>query len=302
MILDDLEEFKIIHNSNIFFDFDIKKLNWLNIGGKTKVFFKPKKLKELKDFLQLYSNRGKLFVLGSGSNVLFKDNIYNGVIIKLSNNFSSLSKLNNNTIIAGSSCQQRKLSEFAMENNISGFEYMSCIPGSVGGGLKMNSGCFGFEFKDNLISLQCIDTQGNIKVIPSSKINFSYRKIELDDNLIFLSATFKGKTNDREKIQLKIEKMINKKNNAQPSKIKTGGSTFTNPIDQTNKKAWELIKVSVPKNTSFGDAYISEKHCNFFINKKNATFNEMITLINFVKKKVKDKTGIKLNLEIKIIE
>ena len=92
MILDDLEEFKIIHNSNIFFDFDIKKLNWLNIGGKTKVFFKPKNLKELKDFLQLYSNRGKLFVLGSGSNVLFKDNIYNGVIIKLSNNFSSLSK------------------------------------------------------------------------------------------------------------------------------------------------------------------------------------------------------------------
>ena len=302
MILDDLEEFKIIHNSNIFFDFDIKKLNWLNIGGKTKVFFKPKNLKELKDFLQLYSNRGKLFVLGSGSNVLFKDNIYNGVIIKLSNNFSSLSKLNNNTIIAGSSCPQRKLSEFAMENNISGFEFMSCIPGSVGGGLKMNSGCFGFEFKDNLISLQCIDTQGNIKVIPSSKIEFSYRKIELDDNLIFLSATFKGKIKDKEKIKLQIQKIINKKNNAQPSKIKTGGSTFKNPIDQTKKKAWELIKESVPKNTSFGDAHISEKHCNFFINKKDATFNEMNTLINFVKKKVKDKTGVNINLEIKIIE
>ena len=148
MKLDDLTDFKKTFNSELYIDFDVKKLNWFNIGGKTKIFFKPKNLKELKEFLNIYSNRGKIFTIGSGSNILFKDKTFDGVIIKLSNNFSSLSKLKNDTIIAGSSCQQKKLAFFAMENEISGFEFMYCIPGSVGGGLKMNSGCFGSEFKD----------------------------------------------------------------------------------------------------------------------------------------------------------
>ena len=302
MQLKDIENFKNKFNSDIFFNLDIKKFNWFNIGGKTKIFFKPKNLIELKDFLQLYSNRGKIFTLGMGSNVLFKDNTYEGVIIKLGNNFSSLSKLNAETIIAGSSCSQKKLSEYALDNAISGFEFMYCIPGSVGGGLKMNSGCFGAEFKDKLISLQCIDTKGNIKVIPSNKINFKYRKIDLNEDLIFLSATFKGNSSNKNKIKSLIEELAIKKNNAQPSKIKTGGSTFKNPIDQTTKKAWELIKESVPENVSFGDACISKKHSNFFVNKNNASFDDMYSLINFVKKKVKDKTGININLEIKIIE
>ena len=302
MIISDLIKFKESYNSDLFFDFEIKKLNWFNIGGKTKVFFKPKNLKELKEFLKIYSSRGKLFILGLGSNVLFKDNTYDGAIIKLSNNFSSLSKLKSDTIIAGSSCSQKKLSNFAMENHIAGFEFMHCIPGSVGGGLKMNSGCFGVEFKDKLISLQAIDFDGNIKVIPSNNLKFSYRKIEIEDNLIFLSATFKGKICEKGKIKSQMTKLSKLKNNAQPSKIKTGGSTFKNPIDQTDKKAWELIKTSVPADIHFGDACISGKHSNFFVNKNNATFDQMNSLINFVKKNVKDKTGININLEIKIIE
>ena len=302
MELKDIENFKNKFESDLFFNIDVKKLNWFNIGGKSKIFFKAKSLIELKEFLKLYNNRGKIFILGMGSNVLFKDNIYNGVIIKLGNNFSSLSKLNKDTIIAGTSCSQKKLSEYALENEIAGFEFMYCIPGSIGGGLKMNSGCFGSEFKDKLISLQCIDTNGNIKVIPSNKIKFSYRKIELNENLIFLSATFKGNLSNKHKIKNLMEELTIKKNNSQPSKIKTGGSTFKNPIDQTTKKAWELIKESVPENINFGDACISNKHSNFFVNKNNASFHEMNSLINFVKKKVKDKTGININLEIKIIE
>ncbi len=302
MKINDLENFKIKNNSDLFFDFNIKKFNWFNIGGKTKVFFKPKNLKELKEFLSLYSNRSKLFILGSGSNVLFTDTTYDGVVIKLSNNFSALSKLKNDTIIAGSSCPQKKLSEFAMENHISGFEFMYCIPGSVGGGIKMNSGCFGTEFKDRIISLQCIDTFGNIKVIPSNKIKFGYRSLFLNENEIFLSATFKGNISEKKRIKVLMEDLNKKKNNSQPSKIKTGGSTFKNPIDQTDKKAWELIRDSVPKDISFGDAHISEKHFNFFVNKKNATFKDMNKLINFVKKNVEVKTGIKINLEVKIIE
>ena len=166
----------------------------------------------------------------------------------------------------------------------------------------MNSGCFGTEFKDKLISLQCIDTNGNIKIIPSNKIKFKYRKIDLNEKLIFLSATFEGNLSNKNKIKNLMEELKIKKNNSQPSKIKTGGSTFKNPIDQTTKKAWELIKASVPKNINFGDACISKKHSNFFVNKNNATFDEMYSLINFVKKNVKDKTGVNINLEIKIVE
>ena len=302
MELKDIENFKNKFESDLFFNIDVKKLNWFNIGGKSKIFFKAKSLIELKEFLKLYNNRGKIFILGMGSNVLFKDNIYNGVIIKLGNNFSSLSKLNKDTIIAGTSCSQKKLSEYALENEIAGFEFMYCIPGSIGGGLKMNSGCFGSEFKDKLISLQCIDTNGNIKVIPSNKIKFSYRKIELNDNLIFLSATFKGNLSNKHKIKKLMEELAIKKNNSQPSKIKTGGSTFKNPIEQTKEKAWQLIKKSVPTDISFGDASISDKHSNFFVNKNNATFDEMLSLINYVKENVKKKTGIEINLEIKIIE
>ena len=302
MKLNDIEDFKNQYKSEIFFDHSIKKLNWLNIGGISRVFFKPKDLKELKKFLELYSNRAKLFVLGSGSNVLFKDDVYEGTIIKLSNNFSSISKLDNDKIISGSSCSQKRLSMFALENNISGFEFMYCIPGTIGGGIKMNSGCFGTEFKDRLISLQCIDTFGNLKVIPGREINFNYRKTELNENLIFLSATFKGNLAKKEEIKILMQDLYEKKNNSQPSKIKTGGSTFKNPIDQTEKKAWELIKESVATDISFGDAHISEKHSNFFVNKNNATFADMNSLINYVRKKVKDETGITINLEIKIVE
>ena len=166
----------------------------------------------------------------------------------------------------------------------------------------MNSGCFGTEFKDKLISLQCIDTDGNIKIIPKNQIKFKYRKIELDENLIFLSGTFRGNISKKNLIEIEMEKLAKIKNNSQPSKIKTGGSTFKNPIDQTDKKAWELIKESIPNDISFGDACISKKHCNFFVNKNNATFNEMNSLINFVKKNVKRKTGININLELKIVE
>ena len=302
MELKDIEDFKNKYNADLFFNTDIKKLNWFNIGGKSKIFFKPKNIIELKEFLKLYNNRGKMFILGMGSNVLFKDNTYEGVIIKLSNNFATLSKLKPDTIIAGSACSQKKLSEFALENGISGLEFMYCIPGSVGGGLQMNSGCFGTEFKDKLISLQCIDTKGTIKVIPSNKIRFQYRKIELNENLIFLSATFKGIKANLSDVKKKTIRLKNEKEKNQPTRIKTSGSTFKNPISQTNKKVWELIKQSVPLDKSFGDACISEKHCNFFVNKGNATFKDMNDLINFVTDKVYKKTGIKLEKEIKILE
>ena len=179
---------------------------------------------------------------------------------------------------------------------------MSCIPGSIGGGIRMNSGCFKKEFKDVLISIQLIDFKGVVRSIPKNKIIFNYRSIELPKDLIFLSATFKGQEKNRDEINNYMKELNKIKNMAQPTKIKTGGSTFKNPINQTDKKVWELIKSSVPAEICYGDAVISKKHANFFVNKKNAKSEDMKTLINFVKKKVKDQTGIKLELEIVLVE
>ena len=302
MEIKDIKKSALSLDGDIFFDQNIKNLNWFNIGGKAKIFFRPHSLKGLIEYLKLYDLRGKIFILGNGSNVLFDDETYKGTIIKLGKSFSNISLLNKDTIIAGTAATQKKVSEFAKENNISGLEFMSCIPGSIGGGIRMNSGCFKKEFKDIIISIQLIDYKGRVRSLPASKINFNYRSIELPKNLIFLSATFKGKEKNSSAINNYMNELKDKKELTQPTKIKTSGSTFKNPIKQTDKKVWELIRSSVPDETSFGDAIISKKHANFFVNKKNAKSADMKSLINFVKKKVKDKTGIKLELEIVVVE
>ena len=301
MKIDELKNFANTIKGKLNFNYDLKKSNWFNIGGKTKAYFKPDSLNELVVFLKKFGNKGKILTLGAGSNVLINDKTFDGVIIKLGKNFSNISVLPNRTIIAGSATTDKKLSEFASENNIGGLEFLACIPGTVGGGLRMNSGCFEKEFKDVLLSVQAIDKNGKVLTIPSSKIKFGYRENDLDKDLIFLSASFRGEFKEKQKIEKFMKTLKEKKNETQPTKIKTGGSTFKNPISQTNQKAWELIKKSVPIDTKFGDAEISNKHCNFFVNRNNASFDDMQKLINFVKEKVKLKTGIKLETEVEII-
>ena len=166
----------------------------------------------------------------------------------------------------------------------------------------MNAGCFGREFKDILLSIQALDKTGNLITIPSNDINFDYRDTDLPEDLIFLSASFKGVKSDYSKVNSEVRKMKSLKEKNQPMKIKTGGSTFKNPINQTNKKVWELIRESVSVDTKFGDAHISEKHSNFFVNKGNATFKDMKKLIDFVSESVFKKTGISIEKEIKILE
>ena len=289
-------------NSKFYFDHDLKKSNWFNIGGKTKVYFKPESLSDLVLFLKKFGAKQKIYILGAGSNTLVNDNIFDGIVVKLGKNFSNISLLPNNIIVAGSACTDKKLSDFALENGVGGLEFLACIPGTIGGGIRMNAGCFDKEFKDILISIQAIDRQGRVVTIPADKVLFEYRNNDLSQDLIFLSASFKGEQKDKNNIEKEVVELKNKKEAAQPTKIKTSGSTFKNPINQTKRKVWELIKESVPLNTSFGDAYISQKHCNFFVNKNNASFSDMNKLIEFVRESVEKKTGIKLEKEIKILE
>ena len=289
-------------NENIKFDYNLKKKNWFNIGGKTKIYYKAKNLKDLIRFLKIIKNEQKFFILGGGSNTLISDKTFDGVVIKLSNDFNNISFLSEDIIIAGSAVSDKLLSEFAMENSLGGFEFLSCIPGTVGGGIKMNAGCFDREFKDILISVQAINKSGQVITIPAKEINFKYRDSGLSNDLIFLSASFKGFKRDSNSIRSEMIKLKEKKEKAQPTKIKTSGSTFKNPLGQSDKKVWQLIKESVPLEKSFGDACISEKHCNFFVNKGNAKFDDMKKLIEFVSDSVLKKTGVKLQTEIKILE
>ena len=289
-------------NNNLKLDYDLKKKNWFNIGGKTKAFYKADNLKELINFLKKIQNKERIFVLGAGSNTLISDNKFDGVVIKLAKNFNNISLHSADIIVAGSAVTDKSLSEFAMENSLGGFEFLSCIPGTIGGGIKMNAGCFQREFKDILISIQAVNKSGQVIAIPAKDIKFKYRDSGLSEDLIFLSASFKGFKKDKNIIKNEIRLLKEKKEQSQPTKIKTSGSTFKNPIDQSDKKVWQLIKESVKLEKSFGDASISEKHCNFFVNRGNAKFEDMKQLINYVSESVLKKTGVKLETEIKILE
>ena len=192
MLINNLKKFSEQTSGKLIFDYDLKKTNWFNIGGNAKAFFKPQNLKDLIIFLKNFGKKEKIFILGAGSNVLIKDHGFDGVVIKLGKDFSNISILPNRTIIAGSASVDKKVAEFASENNVGGLEFLSCIPGSIGGGIRMNSGCFGTEFKDILLSVQAIDRDGKVLTISSSKIDFKYRGNNLPKDLIFLSGSFKG--------------------------------------------------------------------------------------------------------------
>ena len=297
-LVSEINKIKKNFTSKILFDEKLSKYSWFNIGGPAKIIFKPKNLNELSLFLKKINGLSKIKVLGVGSIVLVRDGGFDGIIIKLDKNFSHISLFDKNKIIAGSSALDKNLSKFALENSLSGFEFLSCIPGTIGGGIRMNSGCYGEDISKILLSVQVMDLEGKVKIIYSSNINFSYRCCNLDDNLIFISATLQGKIDKKNNIEKKINNLIEKKKKDQPSQIKTCGSTFKN---NENLKAWELIKDSGCAGMKIGDACISEKHCNFFVNKGHAKSEDLEKLIQQVKKKVLDKTGINLELELQII-
>ena len=297
-LISQINEIKNKISGQILFEESLSKYSWFNLGGLAKVIFKPKNLNELSTFLKNIKGFDKIKILGAGSNTLIRDGGFNGIIIKFGKSFAHLSLFNENTLIAGTSVLDKNVSNFALENSLAGFEFLTCIPGTIGGGIRMNSGCYGEDISKILISVQVMDLNGKMRVIYSSDIKFSYRGCNLDNNLIFISATFKGTKDNKSNIQKKINTLVEKKKYDQPSKIKTCGSTFKNP---ENYKAWKLIKDSGCAGMRVGNAYISEKHCNFFVNKGNAKSEDLEKLIFQVKKKVLNKTGINLELELQII-
>jgi UDP-N-acetylmuramate dehydrogenase len=203
-----------------------------------------------------------------------------------------------NIIEVGAAALDKRVSNFAKENEIGGMEFLSCIPGSIGGAVTMNSGCYGSDMSEIILSIKIINAEGIEKEIDGEEIEFYYRGSNLSKDYIILSAKLKGIQKSKDLIEKKQIEFIQKKKITQPSQIKTGGSTFKNKND---KKAWMLIKESGCDKLYIGDAKISEKHCNFFVNNGKAKSSDIEKLINKVRNEVKIKTGENLELEIKII-
>ena len=277
----------------------LSKYSWFGLGGFAKIFFKPKSALDLKKFLEKYNKKNKkIHILGAGSNTLFRDSGFNGVIIKLGAGFNYIKLLNNNKIEVGAATLDKKLSDFAKQKSITGFEFLSCIPGSIGGAITMNSGCYGHDISQIFFSLKAINFSGNLKSFNKDDVKFFYRGNNLPKDLIVLSAVFEGGPLNKREIESRQMKLINQKKESQPNKIKTCGSTFKNPQD---KKAWKLIRSSNCSNLNIGGARMSSQHSNFFLNNGSATSSDVENLIEEVRKKVFLKTGINLELEIKII-
>ncbi len=284
---------------NLMIKENLSKYSWFNLGGPADLFFRPENKLQLKDFLnEIHKRDLKIFTLGAGSNTLIRDSGVRGAVIKLGSKFSDIKLLMNDTIEVGAATLDKKISNFAKDNGIANMEFLSCIPGSIGGAIIMNSGCYGSDISKILKSIDVIDEHGNEKRILSEDIKFFYRGTNLPGNLIILSAILKGSNSSKEKIRAKQEELIKKKKASQPSQIKTGGSTFKN---KDNQKAWSLIKETGCDKLYVGDAKISEKHCNFFVNEGLAKASDIEKLIDKVRKEVLSKTGINLELEIKII-
>ena len=296
----DLKLFEKFKN-NISINTKLSSYSWFNLGGTADYFFRPESREQLLEFFKLnMKTKLKFTILGAGSNTLIRDKGISGVVIKLSPSFSKIELIDKDTIQAGASALDRKISNFAKDNGIGDLEFLSCIPGSIGGGVIMNSGCYGDDISKILTSINVID----MKKCEESEINkedikFFYRGTNLSEKYIITSVKLKGKTKSKDQIEKKQKYFIGKKKLSQPNQIKTCGSTFKNI--EGKKKAWELIREAGCDKFRVGEASISEKHSNFFVNNGKAKSSDIEKLIQKVKQQVRNRLGVNLELEIKIV-
>ena len=286
---------------NLLENVSLSNYSWFNLGGNAEYFYKAKDKNQLIEFLKEVRNKNlKTTIIGAGSNILFRDKGVRGAVIKLGKDFSFIKMVDKNILEVGAATLDRMVANFAKDNNLGNLEFLSCIPGSIGGAIAMNSGCYENDISKVLLSIKAIHKNGLSEIeIKKEDIKFLYRGNNLPDDLIIISAKLKGTINKKNIIEKKQSDLISRKKTSQPSQIKTCGSTFKNI--SKDKKAWMLIKAAGCDNLKEGDAMISKKHCNFFVNNGNARSLDIENLINKVKKKVFEKTGINLELEIKII-
>ncbi|MDC0999305.1 UDP-N-acetylmuramate dehydrogenase [Alphaproteobacteria bacterium] len=276
---------------------DMSLFTWFRVGGMAEVIFRPADLEDLSGFLENKKEKSPITVIGATSNLLVRDGGIPGVVIRLGKPFSNIVPLQK-SLRVGSAALNSQVSRAALRADRTGLEFLSGIPGTIGGGLRMNAGSYGSEFKDILIEAEIMDPIGNVHVWSVDELGFKYRQCSVDSDWIFLSALFKAPLAEPDEIKSKIENIRLKRIDSQPIKEKTGGSTFSNP---QGHKAWQLIEAAGCRGKRLGAAMISKKHCNFLINTGKATARELEELGNLVRCRVFDNSGVKLDWEIKRI-
>ncbi|MDZ5762152.1 UDP-N-acetylenolpyruvoylglucosamine reductase [Candidatus Cyrtobacter comes] len=276
---------------------DLSKLCWLGVGGRAAVLFVPLDLEDLVYFLSNKSSDLPIFMLGAGSNILIRHSGFDGVVIRLGRAFNYVHH-NSETLVAGGATLDTSVAEYAMDNSIAGLEFLSGIPGTIGGALTMNAGAYGREVKDVLVSTKVVDIHGNIKELSVDQMGYKYRESEVI-NHIFIEAAFSYSIGDKSRIQDEMLSIRHKRESTQPIRARTAGSTFKNP--DADMKAWQLIDQAGCRGFRVGGAVMSEKHCNFINLESEATALDVEKLVFEVQMRVFEKSGVLLEPEIKIL-
>lgn len=277
-------------------NYPLGRKTWFGSGGKCFLFVKVKSSKQLRLVMKMSNFFFPTLILGCGSNLLVRDGGFQGVVIKLVGDFIRIKFDEKKSILTiGSGVKDYDVSKFCVENCITGFEFLSGIPGTIGGNLKMNAGCYGDEISDNLIDCTLLNKDLKIITLVKDQIDFKYRKSSLKDNQVIISARFKTKKLKKEKIKQKINTIYKKRKITQPIGNRTGGSTFANP---PNNFAWNLIDDIKFRGKKIGGAKVSEKHSNFLINERSATSLDIELLGEEIKRMVWEKFKIKLEWEL----
>lgn len=275
----------------------LAKTNWFNVGGPAEILFRPEDTDDLAFFLAHKPKEIPITILGVGSNLLVRDGGIRGVVIKLGRGFTSITH-QNDMITAGAGALSFNVASYAASKSIGNLEFLCGIPGTIGGALAMNAGAYQNDTASVLISAKALDEAGRLHVLSPSDIGYIYRGHTLPEHMIFVEGTFKGEHTPSDIIYARMQEISQKREETQPIKHRTSGSTFKNPDGQN---AWKLIDEAGCRGLQIGGAQVSDIHCNFFINTGNASAHDIETLGEEVKKRVKEKTGVELQWEVKII-
>lgn len=280
------------------FNEPMKNHTWLNAGGSAAVMFLPEDENDLQKFLLKVDKTLPIFVLGGGSNLLVRDGGFDGVVVKLKNKSFASVQAKKGLLYCGAGLQNGTLKKFLSENEIGGLEFICSIPGTIGGLVRSNAGCFGSELGDVLVKAKVIDGEGNIFEVNPKDFHFAYRHSEFPADWIVLELCFKTQKSSMQEIIKKIEEQAEYRCSHQPQNVRTAGSTFKNPPDMA---AWKLIKAVGGDTLKIGGASFSPQHCNFLINDGSASALDIETLGNMVVERVKNQEHIDLEWEVKII-
>ncbi len=277
-------------------DAPLKDLVWFRAGGPAEVLFRPADADDLAVFIAAKPADLRVSVIGVGSNLLVRDGGIPGAVVRLSSAFGKI-EIDGMKVRVGAAALDGAVARAAADAGIAGLEFLRGVPGTIGGALKMNAGCYGREIKDVFVEASAIDEKGNKIRLSSADMDFTYRKAQgARDGLIFIEAVLQGTPDEPAAIRARMEELSANREAAQPIKSKTGGSTFKNP---PGHKAWQLVDEAGCRGLKIGGAQVSEKHTNFLINTGDATAADLEALGEEVRKRVQEKSGVMLEWEIK---